>query len=94
CTYSLRGPAFDELWGALDGSSPAEVGDGHPLFQEIRRHGAARELSLVVATLQALASGRVRIERGRVVDDSGRELPGGLDLTSEVDADVAQELAD
>ncbi len=97
CTYSIRGKVFDPLWAAIDGRSLADLetdeGERHPLFQEIRRHGAARELPLVVATLRALARGRLRIERGDVVDETGRRLAGGLDLTKEIDAAVAAELA-
>ena len=97
CTFSLRGPAFDPLWDALGSRSPAEVqqaeGEAFPLFQEVRRHGAARELPLVIATLRAVADGRLRVEGRRVLDGTGRELPGGLDLTAEIDAAVAPVLA-
>lgn len=96
CTYSLRGAAFDALWRALGSRSAAEVeaaeGEEHPLFREIRRYGAARELPLVVATLRAFAQGRVRIDGRRVLDAAGQELPGGLDLTEEIDAAVAEAL--
>ncbi len=97
CTYSLRGPDFDPLWTALDSRSVAAVqeeeGEELPLFVQVRRHGAAREMPLVMATLRAFAQGRVRIEKGRVVDEMGRELSGGLDLTPEIDAAVADELS-
>ena len=97
CTYSLRGPAFDGLWAGVEGRSAAEIeasdGEDNALFREIRRHGAARELPLVVATLKAIAAGRVRVEGGRVLDESGRELSNGLDLTEEIDAVVAASLA-
>jgi folate-dependent phosphoribosylglycinamide formyltransferase PurN len=97
CTYPLRGPTFDPLWEALEGRSAAEVreaeGEDHPLFREVRRHGAEREIPLVVATLRAFAQGRVRIQDRRVVDGQGRELPRGLDLTAEIDDAVAPLLA-
>ena len=92
-TYSLRGPGFDPLWRALGPSATVE-GEEHPPFQEIRRHGAARELPLVVATLRAIAQGRVRIIDRRPVDDAGHVLAGGLDLTAEIDAAVASSLAE
>ena len=92
-TYSLRGPGFDSLWQAL-GPSAAVEGEKHPLFQEIRRHGAARELPLVVATLRAIARGRVLIIDRRPVDAAGHALAGGLDLTAEIDAAVASSLAE
>jgi folate-dependent phosphoribosylglycinamide formyltransferase PurN len=97
CTFALRGSTFDPLWDALGRRSAADLqqneGEDHPLFREIRRHGAARELPLVVATLRALADGRVRIEGGRVVDAAGHPLPDGLDLSAEIDASVAGALA-
>ncbi len=92
-TYSLRGPVFDPLWQAL-GPSAAVEGEEHPLFQEIRRHGAARELPLVVATLRAIAQGRVRIIDRIPVDAAGRALAGGLDLTAEIDAAMVSSLAE
>ncbi len=92
-TYSLRGPGFDPLWQALGPSAVVE-GEEHPLFQEIRRHGTARELPLVVATLRAIAQGRVRIIDRKPVDAEGRSLSGGLDLTAEIDAAVASLLAE
>ena len=93
CSYSLRGKDFGPLWAAIAGQQTAELqsarGEELPLFQEVRRHGAAREMPLVVETLRAVAQERVRIEGGRVVDETGRELSGGLDLTSEVDRAAA-----
>lgn len=98
CTFSLRGPPFDASWDASDGRAAVEIksseGEDNALFREIRRHGAVRELALVVGTLQAFATGRVRIDGGRVVDEAGRELERGLDLTVEVDAAVAAVLAE
>ena len=93
CAYPLRGPPFDALWQALGSRSAEEVreaeGEEHDLFLEIRRHGVARELPLVVATLRAFAQGRLRIEDQRVVDAPGEALPDGLELTAEIDAAVA-----
>jgi len=92
CLFSLRGPAFDSLWQEIGERSSEEVreteGEENRLFKEIRRHGAARELPLVVATLRAFAEGRVRIEGGRVFAGE-REVRGGYDLTPEIDAAVA-----
>lgn len=93
CTYSLRGADFDSLWEALGGRSAADVqakeGEDLPLFREIRRHGAARELPFVVATLRAFADRRLRVEGRKVVDATGHELANGLDLTLEIEAAVA-----
>ena len=93
CTYVLHGPDFDLLWAALSARAAAELGEDDPLFKEIRRHGAARELPLVVATLRAFAEGRLRFEKGGVVDASGRSFAKGLDLTPEIDAAAARVLA-
>ncbi len=94
CTYSLRGDAFDALWEAHGSGSAAETeAESDPLFGEIRRHGAARELPLIVATLRAFAQGRLRLDGRKVIDEGGRALSSGLDLTSEIDAAVAAELA-
>ena len=97
CIYSLRGPDFDPLWQKLGSRSAAEVqeaeGEDNALFREIRHQGAARELALVVATLRKFAQGRLRIAEGRLVDATGQELPGGLDLTTEIDAAAAPALA-
>ncbi len=94
CTFTLRGSGFDPLWQAIRGRSSnvvqAAEGEENALFREIRRRGATREVPLVVATLRALAAGRVRIEGGRVLDAEGRALHGGLDLTEEVDLQVRQ----
>lgn len=94
CTHSLHGEALDSLWDGLGEARADELrekaGEEHPLFQEIRREGAAREVPVVIATLQALAQRRVRVEDRRVVDAQGRPLPGGLDLTPEVEAAVTR----
>jgi folate-dependent phosphoribosylglycinamide formyltransferase PurN len=87
CTYSIQGPEFEPLWHDVEGRSIAEIkaseGENNPLFQEIRRHGASREIPLVIATLQALADGRLRIEGKHVVVDSGAPPPP-VDLSAAV----------
>jgi hypothetical protein len=85
CSFPLRGEGIDVLWSAADReSTPAEDGE---LFGEIRRRGAVREGPLVLATLHALAEGRIRIENGAVLGERG-PVKGGLDLTNEVDEAV------
>lgn len=88
CTYSIRGSGFDGLWAEVEGKSVQQVraseGEDNRLFREIRRQGVMRELPLVVATLQAFADGKVRIESGRVVDANGDAI-SGYDLTQEID---------
>ncbi len=89
CTYSLRGDAFDALWDDIGAQTAAGLraaaGAEHPLFLEIRRHGAARELPLVIETLRALSQARVRVDGRHVVDGQGDPLANGLDLTEEVE---------
>jgi phosphoribosylglycinamide formyltransferase-1 len=97
CRYAIRGPAFDPLWDAVDGRSVEDLrrheGESLPLFQAIRRHGAAREVPLILRTLAAIAAGRLRVAPGQVTDAAGAPT-AGLDLTEEVDAAVASLLAD
>jgi folate-dependent phosphoribosylglycinamide formyltransferase PurN len=87
CRYSLRGPDIDVLWEDLEtrqaGATPGVPGGDDALFLAIRRRGAAREEPLVLATLHALASGRIGVDAGGVVDRDGHPLDSGLDLTSE-----------
>lgn len=97
CRYSIRGSNFDALWQMLplDESArqdlfEAELARGrdtqHPLHRAIRQAGHARELPLILETLRSLALGRLRFEADGVVDEVGRPLGGGLDLTHEVEA--------
>ena len=90
CTYSIRGLQFDSLWADLDSRAvsdiQAENGEEHPLFREIRRQGAMREVPLIVATLRVFAEHRARVDGRRVLDASGHELSGPLDLTEEIAA--------
>jgi folate-dependent phosphoribosylglycinamide formyltransferase PurN len=88
CTYPIRGPAFDQFWAEVEGRPIAEIqaneGEASPLFAEIRRHGVARELPLVIETLRALAEGRVRIASRQVVDAQGNSI-SPIDLTPEIE---------
>ncbi len=96
CTYPIRGGAFDALWRQVEGRSVDQVqaaeGEASPLFAEIRRHGVAREIPLVIETLRAFAEGRLRIAAKRVVDAAGGQI-SCLDLTSEIEQRVASTLA-
>jgi len=96
CRFSIRGSAFDSLWDEIEGRPiekiKASEGEENRLFKEIRRHGAERELPLVVATLKAFAEGRVRIEGQSVVDAEGQPI-AGYDLSEEIDRLVEATLA-
>ncbi len=89
CTYPLRGASIDLLWRAIEQRGVDEVratdGESNPLFQEIRRRGAARELPLVVETLRAFADGRLRIEGDRILAGD-TTVVGGYDLTTEIES--------
>ncbi len=97
CTFPIRGEPFDRHWQAIEGKSAAEIkatkGEDSPLFRLIRRHGMARELPLIIATLKAFSQGRARIDKGRVVDRRGVPVDGH-DLSVEIDKMVKSELSD
>ena len=88
CKFSIRGEPFDKLWEELKGLSVGEVkarqGENNPLFRLIRQDGFKREQPLIVATVKAFAEGKVRIERGKIVDSKGRTFKG-YSLTKEID---------
>ncbi len=95
CTYSIRGPAFDLLWSDITGRSTADIqtkeGEANPLFAEIRRHGVARELPLVIETLRAFAERRVRIANKHPTNAKGRPI-SPFDLTPEIERVVVNTL--
>ncbi len=97
CTYPLHGPTLDPLWRQIEGPSVEEItaaeGEENPLFREIRRQGATRELPLIVATLRAFADDRLRFDGLKVVSAEGTPVQG-YDLTPEVEAAVAPLLAE
>ena len=96
CTYSIRGPAFGLLWSDITGRSTADIqtkeGEANPLFAEIRRHGVARELPLVIETLRAFAERRVRIANKHPADTAGHPI-SPFDLTAEIERAVSQTMA-
>ncbi len=96
CSFSIRGGPFDRYWEEIRGRSLAlvrrEEGEKNRLFQLIRRHGAARELPLVTATIRAFSRGEIRINPDkRVVDAAGKPV-NGYDLTDEVNRKVADRI--
>jgi folate-dependent phosphoribosylglycinamide formyltransferase PurN len=92
CTYPIRGGSIDLLWRNAEARDVAEIrasdGENFPLFQEIRRRGAAREIPLAVETLRAFADGRLRIADGAPMA-GGTRIVGGFDLTPEIEASIA-----
>lgn len=94
CRYSLRTAALAPLWAELearlDTLGDAEIEES-ALFAAIRADGMAREAPLLVATLGAFASGRLRAEGSRVLDATGAEA-APADLTAEVEALITSAL--
>jgi folate-dependent phosphoribosylglycinamide formyltransferase PurN len=94
CRYSLHGPDFNPLWQAVAGRTVEQLqageGEDLPLFRAIRAAGVRREVPLVVQTLVALASRRLRIVDGLPMTAEG-PVPGGIDLTAEVERAIEKE---
>ena len=89
CTFPIRGGPFDALWEEIGGRPLEEIrkeqGEDNALFGLIRRHGVAREVPLIIATIRAFSQGRIRITPGgEVTDGAGRPIPGH-DLTDEIE---------
>jgi len=93
CTFPIRGEPFDKYWEEIKGQPlekiKQEQGEDNALFKLIRQHGAARELPLIISTIQAFSQGKVRITADkRVVDAEGRPIHG-YDLTDEINKKVS-----
>lgn len=95
CRYRLHDASIDPLWREFEQRDRAEPpvarNEALPLFQEIRRRGAAREIPLLIGTLQALADGAIGMHEGAVVDACNHPS-SGLDLTQEVDRRITSDL--
>ena len=93
CTFTIRGKPFDKYWREREGQTVAEIkqrqGENNRLFRLIRKHGLAREFPLIISTLKAFSQGKVRIERGKVVDAGGRPI-NGYNLTDEIDEQLKE----
>ena len=97
CELPIVGGAFDEERRKLAGRSIEQVksdeGEENGLFRLIRAEGYRREPYLLLATLGAVADGRVMVRPGEALDGSGRPLedayPFGMPLTGEIEAAIA-----
>jgi hypothetical protein len=69
----------------------AGEGEQNRLFREIRRHGAVRELPLIVSTVKAFSDGILNIRDGQIYDTQG-VLTAGYDLSEQIDRLVKAEL--
>jgi folate-dependent phosphoribosylglycinamide formyltransferase PurN len=97
CTFPLRGELVDPLWEnheqALNKKSLDQIvheqGENNPLFKEIRKRGAIRELPLVVQTLKTFAEGKIRIANHQVlVDNHVQQQP--YCLTAQIEASLTK----
>jgi phosphoribosylglycinamide formyltransferase-1 len=86
CTFPIRGKPFDKYWRELERIEKSR-GEDNPLFKLIRKHGLAREFPLIIATLKAFSQGKVKIDKGRVVDAEGRAIKG-YNLTDEINQQI------
>ena len=95
CRFPIRGEAFDVHWRTIEGRPVADIqaaeGEENALFRQIRRHGVARELPLIISTIKAFSQGRVRIEGDAVVDGEGNAIDA-YDLSAEIDEQVRDRL--
>jgi len=89
CSFPIRGGKFDILWQKMREKLKEktlreikeEEGEEEPLFKEIRKEEARRELPLIVHTLKLLSEGKIRIGKGRVEE-------GGLCVNEEVEEEI------
>jgi phosphoribosylglycinamide formyltransferase-1 len=94
CRFPLRDPELEALREALP-EPPERLDDealeATPLWDAVRARGMAREAPLLLATLAEFASGRRRVEGGRILDANEHPAPPA-DLTAHVDAQLAARL--
>ena len=93
-TFSIRGAGFDALWADAEGASVTDLqarhGEDLPLLLAIRKEGVIRERPLLLETLKAVVSGRVRFAGQTVVDEAGQPA-SPLWLNSEVEQAIAKQ---
>ena len=90
--FNIKGDPFDIHWQNLK-REPMEAikareGDEIDLFNLIRKHGLKREFPLIVSTVKAFSEGRIKVQKGQIVDSSGNSIKG-YDLTEEIDPIVS-----
>ena len=99
CELPIAGGKFDEARKSLAGRDVAQVrreeGEENELFRLIRAEGYRREPYLLLATLQAVADGRVRVRPGAALDANGNPLAdtraAGFSLTAEIEALISRD---
>jgi folate-dependent phosphoribosylglycinamide formyltransferase PurN len=97
CTFPLRGQSINPLWENLERTLEKqsidqiihEEGENNPLFKEIRRRGAIRELPLIVQTLKTFSEGKIIIDSHQVlVDNNVQQKP--YCLTEQIEASLTE----
>ena len=81
CRYELTENSLDSMWSNIDGLSSVEIkqseGESNDLFIAIRSAGLERERRILVATLIAIANGRI--------DPSNPQATTPVDMTNLVE---------
>ena len=92
-SFPIHGQGFDHLWAEVAGQEVTtlekQYGEELPLLQHIRQEGLRRERPLLLETLKAFASGRLRVEDRRVVDSHGIPI-APICLNEEVEQALAK----
>ena len=99
CELPIVGGRFDEERRRLRGRDVEQVqseeGEENGLFRLIRAEGYRREPYLLLATLQAVADGRVKVRPGEALDANGNPLAdthtAGFSLTAEIEAAISRD---
>jgi len=89
--FPIRGPVFEPLWLEINRQPitglRATIGEDLRLFQEIRHHGIQREQPLLIETLKAFATGRLRI-LGTSIFSFSDKLEGAICLNQEIERNL------
>ena len=92
-SFPIHGPKFDDLWREVSGqdvnSLKKQHGEEFTLLQRIRQEGLRRERPLLLETLKALTSSRLRVVNHQVVDAKGAPT-APICLNDEVDHILAK----
>ncbi|MBN1376539.1 MAG: phosphoglycerate transporter [Dehalococcoidia bacterium] len=89
CKFPITGSTYYDLWintlMQRVSQLKTEQGENNALFKAIRHAGFIRETPLIINTLKAFSSGKIKItEDKKLIDSRGNYIPG-YDLTKEID---------
>ena len=92
-SFPIHGQGFDDLWREVSGQDintlKKQHGEEFTLLQRIRQEGLRRERPLLLETLKALTTGRLRVVNHQIVDAQGAAT-APICLNDEVDYTLAQ----